>query len=117
MVNVSTAFKEHVYTTSRKTNGRVTFEIIDSTAYNNTVTVSDRTLFSREDQISNRERNMTYKYGSMERNHWLMDGSFVIVPKPQDYDEDKAEVGWWSYWISDANGDFTTKPVITITMA
>jgi hypothetical protein len=116
VVNVSQAFKEKVFSTSRKTNGRVTFEIIDTTAYNNTVTVSDRTLFSREDQISNRERNMSYKYGSMERNHWLMDGSFVIVPKPQEVEEDKAEVGWWSYWVSDANGVFSTKPVITITM-
>ena len=117
MVNVSTAFKEKVFTTSRKTNARVTFEIIDSTAYNNVITVSDRTLFSREDQISNRERNMSYKYGTMERNHWLMDGSFVIVPKPQDFDKDKAEVGWWSYWVSDAEGYFSTKPVVTITMA
>jgi hypothetical protein len=115
VVNVSTAFKEKVYSTSRKTNARVTFEIIDTTAYNNVVTVSDRALFSREDQISNRERNMSYKYGSMERNHWLMDGSFVIVPKPQEFEEDKAEVGWWSHWVSDAAGDFSTKPVITVT--
>lgn len=115
MVSVSTTFKEKVYATSRKTNARVTFEIIDTTAYDNVVTVSDRALFSREDQISNRERNLSYKYGSMERNHWLMDGSFVIVPKPQEEIEDKAEVGWWSYWVSDENGDFSTKPVITVT--
>lgn len=115
MVNVSTDFKEKVYSTARKTNARVTFEIIDTTAYNNTVTVSDRSLFSREDQISNRERKLSYKYGTMERSKWLMDGSFVIPPKPQDEDTDKAEVGWWSFWTSDASGNFETPPVVTIT--
>jgi hypothetical protein len=115
VVNVSSAFKEKVFTTSRKTNARVTFEIIDSTAYDNVITVSDRSLFSREDQVSNRERTMSYKYGTMERNHWLMDGSFVIAPKPQDEAEDKAEVGWWSFWVSDAEGNFSTKPVVTVT--
>lgn len=115
MVNVSNAFKEKVYSTSRKTNARVTFEVIDSTAYNNTVTVNQRSLFSREKQVSNRERNMTYKYGSMEPNHFLMDGSFVIVPKPQEETDDKAEVGWWSYPVSDETGKFDTPPVVTIT--
>lgn len=115
MVNVSTDFKKNVYSTSRKTNARVTFEIIDSTAYDNTVTVNQRSLFSREDQVSNRQRNMSYKYGSMEPNHFLMDGSFVIVPKPQEETEDKAEVGWWSYPVSDETGTFDTPPVVTIT--
>jgi hypothetical protein len=117
MVNVSQAFKDNIYLTSRKTNARVTFEIIDPTAYNNTVTVSDQAPFSRKDQISNKERTMTYKYGTLEKNRWLMDGSFVIPPPSQDEEVDKAEVGWWSQSTGDLDGNFATPPVATITFA
>jgi hypothetical protein len=114
MVNVSQAFKDNVYSTSRKTNARVTFEIIDPSAYNNTIAVSEQALFSRENQISNRERRMTYKYGTMEQNRWLMDGSFVFPP-PEDEIYNKVEVGWWSEQIGDSDGVFATPPTTTIT--
>ena len=101
MQTVTKEFKKAVYAPSRKTAGRVRFEILDTTSFrDNTKAVSSETIFSKHDQLTNKLRVMSNKYAVLEKDYLRLDGSFVLPAVETD------EVGWWSEQVSDADGIF-----------
>ncbi len=108
---VSDKFKQAVYAAKRRTAARVVFEILDIDAFeDNTKAVTSETSISRLEQITNKRRSMSAKYATFEPDHWKLDGSFVIPPRPEE--ELTAEVGWWSDVLSDESGAFVPAQVI-----
>jgi hypothetical protein len=111
MVQVSRAFKDYIYRPERTTKAKVSFEIIDVETYTDaTVAVSSEAILSRKDQVINKQREMTHKYATFERDYFSLDGSSFIPPKAT---EGESELGWWSDEISGENGIFLTAPVLT----
>lgn len=119
MVQVSDAFKKHIYAIERKTTGFVSFEIINPDAYkNNTYTVNSEAPLSKKEQLINKIRTMTHKYATFERDYFQLDGSFHLPPKPEEmvgvFAPDN-EYGWWALPICDADGVFAVPPILDIT--
>lgn len=112
MIVVSEAFDSAVYATSRKTYGKVVFDIIDVDAYADaTSTVTSEASISQKSQLFNQVREMSGKYATLETDYWLLDGSFSLMPKVS---ETSYEVGWWSSEISTSDGTFSVSQVATI---
>jgi len=110
MIAVSNAYKQAVYAPIRRTNAKVTFEILDNEAYeDNTSTVTGEAPISRKAQLTNKVRAMSHKYATFERDYWRLDGSFFIPPLP---DENDSELGWWSDDICDPDGVFSPYQVL-----
>lgn len=110
MIKVSQQYKQAVYAPTRKTTARVSFEILDNEAYNdNTSTVTSESTISRKDQLTNKKRNMSYKYATFERDYFKLDGSFRIPPKQN---EGNSELGWWSGGVCDSEGIFNPYQVL-----
>lgn len=116
MYNTSQAFKDAVYGISRKTLGRVTFDITDVTAYSDVLAVTSSstaaTALSNPSQVVDRKRSQDNKLVTGETDRVLLDGSFsfsddVNVPS-------NGELGWASGSLCDASGVFSTAPQITI---
>lgn len=109
MIQTSPAFKTAVYAPSRRTSGRVTFDISDVTAAEDaTETVTSEAEISRKDQLTNRVRDRP-AYATFEPDYWRLDGSFVLPPKR---DEPGFEVGWYSGAFSSADGAFSPAQVL-----
>lgn len=106
MITVSKAFEDNIYKSIReKVRALITFKMFDKTAYlDDTSTVTSEAPLSRKNQLTDKERAMSYKYATFEPNYFKLDGSFRIPPKPNEGD---FEVGWWSEILSDADGIFT----------
>jgi hypothetical protein len=110
-VPVSNLFKQNIYATERKIQAKVSFEILDVTAYDDvTVTASTESGISRLEQVTNKNREMSQKYGTFEDNYWQLDGSFVLPPHENEGD---SELGWWSGNLSGADKIFVTRPYLT----
>ena len=81
MIKVSKQFKEAIYAPTRRTTAKVSFEILDVEAYDDhTVTVISEAPISRKEQLTNRERSMSHKYATFEKDYFKLDGSFYIPP-------------------------------------
>jgi hypothetical protein len=110
-VLVSNLYKEKIYGIDRTIQAKVSFEILDPKAYDDAVTtVSSEALISRKEQIINKNRSMSNKYATFERDYFQLDGSFVIPPKENEGD---SELGWWSDELSGEDKIFATRPVVT----
>lgn len=113
MIEVSPSFKQTVYAPIRKTAAKVSFEILDNEAYlDNTSTVSTEAEISRKDQLTNKERSMSNKYATFERDYFKLDGSFRIPPRPDETDN---ELGWWSGELCGADGVFAIPQTVEFT--
>jgi hypothetical protein len=110
---VSNLYKQKIYSIPRTIKANVSFEILDVEAYEDvTITTSDESEISRLSQSTNKIRETSHRYATFEPDYFLLDGSFRIPPKENQGD---SEVGWWSDVISDANGDFLTRPSLEFT--
>lgn len=115
MIEVSNEYKRSVYAPIRKTSAKISFEILDNEAYeDNSSTVSSEAEISKKDQLTNKERSMSHKYATFERDYWRLDGSFKIPPQVNEAD---SELGWWSEDICDENGIFATPQTIDFTFS
>ncbi len=61
------------------------------------------------DDLLTGDAQRSLKYATYEPDKWLLDGSFHFAPDP-------ANIGFVSSAISDASGNFTADPVLTITL-
>jgi len=110
---VSQEFKQAVYAPIRKAEAKVSFEILDNEAYeDNTSAVSSEAEISRTAQLTNKERSMSHKYATFERDYFKLDGSFRIPPRP---DEGDNELGWWSGELCGADGVFAVPQTVEFT--
>jgi hypothetical protein len=114
MESTSKSFKEAIYAPSREITAKVIFEILDEgTLEDATVTsVFGQAIISRLDQLTNKKRDLAFKYATFEPDYFLLDGSMRIPPKISD--ESEYEIGFWSAEISDINGFFIEDPTIHI---
>lgn len=110
---VSNLFKQNIYATERTIQAKVSFEILDVTAYDDaTFTVTGESEISRLGQAINKIRDMSNKYATFERDYWKLDGSFVLPPHENEGD---SELGWWSDVLSGEDNIFAIRPVMTFT--
>jgi hypothetical protein len=112
MISVTPQYKDAVYSPSRAADGKVIFQIVDTTAQGDaSATVTSEAGMSKKDQIFNTNINPSGKYATFETNYWKLDGTFCLPPKSS---ESGFEVGWWSNLVSGADGMFSTPQVITV---
>lgn len=113
MIEVSREFKSSVYAPIRKASAKVNFEILDNAAYGDrTVTASSEAPISRVEQVTNKNRSMSNRYATFEKDYFRLDGSFRIPPRP---DEGPDELGWWSGELCGADGVFAVPQTLTFT--
>lgn len=112
MISTSQRYKDAIYSPSRKTAGKVVFQIVDTTAQADASdTVTGEATISKKDQVFNTNTDLSAKYATFENNYWKLDGSFVLPPKAS---EPGYEVGWWSAALCGADGTFGVPQVLTI---
>jgi len=109
MITTSPEFDQAIYSPSRRTSARVTFDISDVTAADDaSVTVTSEAEISRKDQMHNQVRDRP-AYATFEPDYWRLDGSFVLPPKTT---EPGFEVGWYSGVLSGSDGTFSPAQVM-----
>ena len=110
MQSTTALYDVAVFDTVRETKGRVSFEIVDITDdTGSTVSVTSEEVFSDKEQMFDGIREMP-AYATFEPDLWLLDGSFVLPPKPSELST--LQVGWWSSDFSGAGGTFAIPQVI-----
>jgi hypothetical protein len=110
VVKVSNLYKSKIYSPERTIQAKVSFEILDVEAYEDaSIAVSDEAEISRLAQSINKNRLMSNKYATFERDYFKLDGTFRIPPKENEGD---SELGWWTNALSGKDGIFARRPVI-----
>lgn len=114
MLEVSKRFKKAIYSPSRKCKAKIRFEILDVDAFkDSSSSVSDESIISRKNQLTNKIREKTNNYLSLEKDYVKLDSSFVIPPLLGELPDE--ELGWWSNNLCDENGIFTINPTVEFT--
>ena len=91
-----------------KTKTSIQFGFVDVTAKNDSgLTVNDQQSFVDLEDLKSDDIVET-KYGTLERNQFALDGSFVLMPDTLD------NMCWWSNQMSDENGNFETPLTLEI---
>lgn len=105
MQNTSQKYKENVYAPDRKTRARVTFDISDVTANGDvsSITTTSDSPLSVKAQLINKVRNSSYKTATLEKDRFLLDGSFSFA---DDTLANNGELGWSSASLCSADGTF-----------
>lgn len=118
MYNTSQAYKDAVYGVSRRTVGRVTFDITDVSAYTDVLSITTNSAIASAAlnvtaQVVDRVRSQTYKGITSEQNRVKLDGSFTFGDDVNV--NNNGERGYVSGAICDGAGVFSTPPTLTIT--
>jgi len=93
-----------------KTNTAISFKIIDVTAKDDATFVStDKQSFSDLADLKKLDI-VPIKYGTLEKDYFLLDGTFILLP--EDLTDD--EFGFWSQSLSDLNGDFNSPVILEV---
>lgn len=96
------------YVSTRYSNIRVKFEMTDTDAAEDTTPIAtSEAAISSLAQIHNRIDEMSKKMATLEKDYFLLDGSFELPDE-----SDNGEVGWWSGEISDENGILITPQIL-----
>lgn len=105
MYNTSQKFKDAIYEPDRITKGRVTFDISDVTAVGDvsSITVTSESPLSVKAQLINKVRNSSNKTATLEKDRFLLDGSFSFA---DDTLANNGELGWSSASICASDGSF-----------
>lgn len=94
---------------------KISFSVMDMNAKKDSTAVdtSDDGVFCNIHETVDEVNEPGGKYASLERNLWVLDGTFDMVPD----DAAAGPVGFWSSMLSDAEGVFVLPPVIRYTFA
>ena len=93
-----------------KTNTAISFKIIDVTAKEDATFASlDKQSFSDLTDLKKLDI-APVKYGTLEKDYFLLDGTFILMPDDLTGDE----FGFWSQSLSDENGDFNSPVVLEV---
>lgn len=96
------------YTSERWSDIRVKFELVDTDAAEDaTPAATSEATISNLAQVHNRNDKMTKKMATLEKDYFLLDGSFELPDE-----SDNGEIGWWSGEISDENRILITPQVL-----
>jgi len=109
-MSVSAQFKQNIYPphgVGRKTVAEVTYQLTapDSKEGGNTV-LPEGNVIARPWQVMNEIRLQQAPVGTLEPDHWTLEGRFMIPVPPNE--QEHLEIGHWSKTMSDEDGYFET---------
>lgn len=109
MIETTQEYKKAIIASTRTNLFRARFEFVPPGAIEGaTITTNGDAEISRPEQVNDDIEDMSAKWGTLEHNRWVLDGS-VTAPSVMD---DVNEYGYWSAELSDRNGDFINKPYV-----
>lgn len=114
MYPVTPTYKDHIYATTRRITGRVTFDISDTSAVadvTSITTTQQQASISDANQINDNVRSSTYNFATWETGRFKLDGSFSF---PDSTLANNKQVGFVSKDICRPDGSFSVFPTITI---
>lgn len=106
MIKHSDQFASAIVDDSRKMYASAVFDLYDPDMIMNSVTANNENMYSKTYQTVLRGGDETVeKIGTLERNYWLLDGSFEIAP--DNPSETNGQYGWWTQTLSNDDGSFS----------
>ena len=112
MINSSEAYQAAITADSRRTLIRAALHIIDpDMVYLDPVT-SAMAPWSKTEQLHDMKLQASSRYITLERNRWLLDGSFRALP--DDLSQLDAEFGWVGKAVSDDQGLFSEEQIVEL---
>ncbi len=111
MIQTTTAFREAIVGSPRLIE---LFAVVDISDPDKTIlpaASSGEVAWSRKDQLSDYEISSPPRYATLERNRWLLDGSFDIFPDSYSV---PGETGFAGDALSGADGTFTAPPWVQL---
>lgn len=105
MIKHTNEFATAIVDDSRKMYAHAVFDLYDPDMVVESVTVNNNNKYSKYKQTVTRGGDETVqKIGTLERDRWLLDGSWEIAP--DDPEDTKGQYGWWTQMLSDDDGNF-----------
>ena len=111
MIQSSEAFQAAITADSRRVLLRAVIEIIDPDITYEASTFSGAAPFSQADQIYDKVLEISPAYATLERNRWLLDGTFQIFA---DNYQGAGQQGWASDVLSGDDGTFSEPPWVQL---
>ena len=111
MIQSSEAFQAAVTADSRRVLLRAVIEIIDPDITYQASTFSGEAPFSQAAQIYDKDMEISPAYATLERNRWLLDGTFQIFA---DNYQEAGQQGWASDTLSGDDGAFAEPPWVQL---
>lgn len=111
MIQSSEAYRAAVTGDSRRMLLRAVIDIIDPDITYTTPTSSGQAPFSQPGQLYDKEMEISPNYATLERNRWLLDGSFLIYP---DNYQGGGQQGFAGDVLSGDDGTFTDPPWVQL---
>lgn len=102
-----------MYAPSRRIFAKVTFDITDVTAYEDVsgITNTEETAFTDAQQVTNKNREPSYKLATYEDGMFSLDGTVTF---PDEVAANNGETGFVSSNLCDEFGVFTSYPQLTV---
>lgn len=115
MLTTSPEFTTATTQGSRTSQALVSFGVYDVTAKSDASPVASNSQpFTSLSSLLDNIKVPNFKFATLEDDMFKLDGSFYLMPD----DASLADLlAWWSTAISDASGNFTVNPVLTITFS
>ena len=111
MIQSSEAYRAAVTGDSRRMLLRAVIDIIDPDITYTTPTSSGQAPFSQPGQLYDKVMEISPNYATLERNRWLLDGSFLIYP---DNYQGSGQHGFAGDVLSGDDGTFTAPPWVQL---
>ena len=111
MIQSSEAYRAAVTGDSRRMLLRAVIDIIDPDITYTTPTSSGQAPFSQPGQLYDKVMEISPNYATLERNRWLLDGSFLIYP---DNYHGSGQQGFAGDVLSGDDGTFTDPPWVQL---
>lgn len=114
MIQSSAAYQAAITGDSRRILLRAVIDIIDPDITYGDATSSGEAPFSQPGQLHDKETEISPAYATLERNRWLLDGTFQIFP--DDY-QGQGQQGFAGEALSGDDGSFATAPWVQLNFA
>lgn len=114
MIQTSTAYQAAITGDSRRVLLRALISIIDPDITYGAVTSSGEAPFSQADQVYDKDVDQGPAYATLERNRWLLDGTFRIYP---DNYQGAGQQGFAGDILSGDDGTYETPPWVQLNFA
>ena len=103
MIQTSAAYREAIVGSPRRTRIRAVVDISDPDKVMGAVAASSSAPWSRMEELTDHNFNAPARYATLERNRWLLDGSFDLFPAGWQVPE---QIGYAGGVLSGADGRF-----------
>ena len=111
MISSTAAYQAAITADSRRILLRAIINIIDPDIAFQEATASGQAPFSQAGQLTDKDLDYGPAYATLERNRWLLDGTFQVYP--DDY-QGTGQQGFASDVLSGDDGSFATPPWVQI---